>query len=116
MAQSGGTGDVRVTTAMNHGSGTQFIGNTTIGTLNYAPAKDDHQEQQKQSVLQWLSPPEEALRLQSFVDEECRRNHNPGTGSWFLRNPLIQEWLEGHSKLLWVNGDSKHVLPTALRA
>ncbi|KAI8631317.1 heterokaryon incompatibility protein-domain-containing protein [Xylariaceae sp. FL1651] len=85
--------------------GVQFIGNTTIGSFHYSAVNDDRDQRQWQSILQWLSPPVEAIQLQNIIDEEARTNHKiEHTGQWFVCGDQFQDWLQGSSRLAWVNG------------
>jgi hypothetical protein len=107
MAQ--GRGEVTV----NHATATdyafQLIGNNTIGTINYGGSADDKAQRQFQAVLRWLSPSDEAIKLQHSIHDESRSNHKlEDTGLWFLDDGKFSGWLEGTSRLTWVNGGSEY--------
>jgi hypothetical protein len=105
MEQLQGKGNVTVN---NANSSLQFIGYTKIDNLNYGATGEEKAHRQFNAILRWLSPTKEALKLQSFIDEESRSNHKlENTGLWFLHSESFKGWLEGSSRLMWVNGGSK---------
>jgi hypothetical protein len=106
--ESSGRGDVTVNTATNSDHAFQFIGNTTIGTLIYGATEDEKAQRQVHAILRWLSPSDEAIKLQSFIHGESRSNHKlEDAGLWFIHNKSFKSWLEGNSRLTWVNGGSR---------
>jgi hypothetical protein len=108
MEQLQGEGNVTVHNANSSNGALQFIGYTKIDTLNYGATGEEKAHRQFNAILRWLSPSTEALKLQSFIDEESRANHKlENTGLWFLRSELFKGCLEGSSRLTWVNGGSK---------
>ena len=97
-----------MTNANNSGRALQFIGYTTIGTLNYGATDDETAQRRFHAVLRWLSPSDEAIKLQSFIHGESRSNHKlEDAGLWFIHSKSFESWLEGSSRLIWVNGGSK---------
>jgi hypothetical protein len=105
-----GQGNVTVNNANSSNGALQFIGYTKIDNLNYGATEEDKAYRQFNAILRWLSPSKEALKLQSFIDEESRANHKlENTGLWFLHSESFKSWLEGSSRLTWVNGGSKYL-------
>ncbi len=106
MESSRGRGEVKVNNATNSDHGFQFIGQTTIGTINYGVVEDERAQRQH-AVLRWLSPSDEAIKLQQIIHEESRTNHKlEATGLWFIQSSSFKRWLEGDSMLTWVSGGS----------
>jgi hypothetical protein len=103
-------GDVVTVSHLTHdGPGVSIAGKTTIENFNYGVKATEEEKAQRQldTVLHWLSPSEEAIKLQEFIDNESRKNHKQEqTGLWFLRSAQFRSWLEGRSRLTWVNGRS----------
>ena len=101
-------GNVTVTNASSSDHAFQFIGYTTIGTLNTGPTEDEKAQREFHTILRWLSPSDEAIKLQSFIHGESRSNHKlEDAGLWFLHSGSFTRWLGGSSRLIWVNGGSK---------
>ncbi len=111
MDQLQGQGNVTVNNANSTNGALQFIGYTKIDNLNnYGATGEEKARRQFNPILRWLSPSNEALKLQSFIDEESRANHKlENTGLWFLHSESFKGWLEGSSRLTWVNGHSKYL-------
>lgn len=105
-------GDVTVNHATASDHAFQLIGNNTIGTINYGFTTDEKAQRQFQAVLQWLSPSDEAIKLQNFIHDESRSNHKlEETGLWFVQSKQFNNWLEGTSRLTWINGGSEYPTP-----
>ena len=99
MGSSLERGAVTVNSATNSDHGIQIIGHSTVGTINIG-AIEDKTARGLHAVLQWLSPSDEALKLQRIIHEESKTNHKlEDTGSWFIHNSSFTRWLESSSSL-----------------
>jgi hypothetical protein len=103
-----GKGDVKVNHSTVSDNATSLIANQiTIQTLHTGLTKEDRAERHWRAILQWLSPSEEARKLQEIIHEESRTNHKlESTGLWFIQNDAFQDWLTGGTRRIWVNGPS----------
>ncbi|KAJ9606743.1 hypothetical protein H2200_008752 [Cladophialophora chaetospira] len=54
------------------------------------------QSQQKAQILNWLDPGEGVSKVKPAAV--------PGTGSWFVTDPVFRQWREGPSDALWCTG------------
>ena len=72
--------------AINSDQGIQIIGNAAIGTINVGAAKDER-PRRRHAILHWLSPFDEAIKLQQIIHEESRISHKlEEMGHWFLQS------------------------------
>jgi hypothetical protein len=100
--------DVGEASVRDHGI--QFIGNTTIGAFHQGAVEDEKAQRRWEDVISWLSPSDEARKLQILIENESRSNRKlEEAGSWFIENECFKNWIEGRSKRIWVNGESKYV-------
>ena len=65
MESSRERGAVTVNNATNSDHGIQIIGHATIGTINVG-ATEDERARRRHAVLRWLSPSDEAIKLQQM--------------------------------------------------
>jgi hypothetical protein len=115
MESSRERGAVTVNNATNSDHGIQIIGRATIGTINVG-ATEDERARRRHAVLRWLSPSDEAIRLQQIIHEESRTNHKlEATGRWLIHSSSFTRWLEGGSRLTWLSGGSTFFSSNSLR-
>ncbi|KAF8135843.1 hypothetical protein K438DRAFT_1640059, partial [Mycena galopus ATCC 62051] len=62
--------------------------------LNYLTAERD-----RDAVIEWYSP-----LIFSLRQEDIFSAYQPGTGEWFLRNEIFEEWKSGRGRVLWCHG------------
>jgi NACHT domain len=55
--------------------------------------------EQRRKVLQWLSDVDYEVKHTRASDLQ-----HPGIGSWLLKNPRLQSWIEGDISFLWIYG------------
>jgi Cdc6-like AAA superfamily ATPase len=59
----------------------------------------DQYDQQKQAILDWLTPVDYFDQQNDFI-----RTQQPGTGHWFLQTPEYRAWLDGDRQTLFCPG------------
>ncbi|KAL4816194.1 ankyrin repeat-containing domain protein [Aspergillus spinulosporus] len=68
----------------------------TTGTATYNKVSLIKEEQDRSLLLTWLPAPNASARR--------RPSPCPGTGSWFLGQDSVRQWLEGSKSFLWCYG------------
>ncbi|XHF99509.1 hypothetical protein AWENTII_003010 [Aspergillus wentii] len=75
-----------------------YLSTCTLVTTNatYQMVSSISMEQDRNMLLTLIPPAEVQLREKPTP---C-----PGTGTWFLNNPIVKDWIERSSQLLWCHG------------
>ncbi|KAL5041685.1 hypothetical protein BDW71DRAFT_211883 [Aspergillus fruticulosus] len=73
--------------------------NASMANKNIANLQQYQVDLQYQDILGWLSPVNSAAQRCDFM-----KQHQPGTGNWFLQSSGYQKWVEVQGQLLFCPG------------
>ena len=96
-------GNIQVGSASASGRAIQIIGNLTVRNY-HGLSSDDEVDSNWLRVTRFLSPSEDAIRLQQLIHNEARNSQEPGTGQWFVDGSSFQDWLCGRYPLTSYHG------------
>ena len=71
--------------------------------LGQKEAAKQYLDEERQKVLEWLSP----LNFASKQVDTFER-HQRGTGEWLFEEAIFKAWLAGDKNALWCSGIRKH--------
>jgi predicted ATPase len=56
-------------------------------------------DNQFDKIRRWLCPPDPSTNL-----NEAQKKRHKGTGSWFLKSKIFEQWKTGKFQHLWLHG------------